>query len=364
MNIVFDNIIFSLQKAGGISVVWYELLKRVLNDQDINSKFLNEESSNIFYNKLDIPDERVTKYPFGFLPTPIQRYLNPNISEGGGIFHSSYYRIADNQNYINVTTVHDFTYEYYRSGLSKFIHSRQKARAIKKANCIICVSENTKYDLLKFYPETEDKMIRVIHNGVDESYHIITDEKKVDINKIIPFSRGEYALFVGDRKSNHKNFSLAVESCIKTGTPLVMVGGGNINSDEREMLANLGKSNYIQIDGISNQKLNLLYNYALCLIYPSSYEGFGIPVIEAQKAGCPVVASDKSSIGEVIGPVVTLDGLTVGSIAEMIKQYKVNSNFVNKQVELGLKNSKRFSWDKCYQETKKVYSELYQKHFE
>jgi len=365
MELVFDNIIFSLQRAGGISVYWYEILKRALDDNDIFSTFIDQEGENIFRDQLPIKKDKILdKFIYKF-PNFVTRYLNITNLSGDGIFHSSYYRIANSDDFVNVTTVHDFTYEYFRTGIPKYVHSEQKRRAILNSDHIICVSKNTKSDLLKFYPNINESNVQVIYNGVNDCYQILSNSEGKRLSKLIPFKKGSYALYVGDRKSEYKNFTLTVKACIKSNTPLALVGGGEVTNLEMDWLNRLGRNNYILLEGISNKKLNLLYNYALCLIYPSTYEGFGIPVIEAQKAGCPVVASNKSAIGEVIGPVDTLgDDVTVGGISEMIERYKTDIDYLNQQTRLGLENAKRFSWDKCYKETKKVYKKLYYSHFQ
>jgi len=364
MNLFFDNIIFSLQQSGGISVVWYEILNRLLKDPDINIHLIDTPNQNYLRKNLSIPKSNILKNSLSKYPLIFQRYLNPSIN-GKGIFHSSYYRTTNSKNIINITTVHDFTYEYYRKGLPQIVHSNQKYRAIKKSQKIICVSENTKRDLLKFYPKTDENKIRVVYNGVDDLYHVLKKKNKEQLGDLVPYSVGEYALYIGDRISKYKKFNIAVKACKETRTPLVMVGGGNISNLEHLFLkSELGENNYSHLSGIINEQLNFLYNHALCLLYPSVYEGFGIPVIEAQKAGCPVIAVNISSIPEVIGPVSTLlNKPSADNMGELINQIKKNSGFTISQIEVGLKNSNRFSWDKCYQETKQIYKELYEDFF-
>lgn len=363
MDIVFDNIIFSLQKAGGISVVWNELLKRALLDKDLNLHFIENRNDNIFRKDLSIPESKYLSGLENKLPLLLQRYYNPRKKDFVGIFHSSYYRIAKGSRIKNITTVHDFTYEYYRSGLSKKVHGYQKYNAIKNSDKIICVSNNTKFDLLKFFPEIDERKISVVYNGVDDAYQILPGNTISTLNALTSFQSKEYLLFVGDRSSSYKNFKVAAEACNKTGCPIVIVGGGSVTHDEKKYLESLNVA-FDHLSGIDNNKLNLLYNHALCLLYPSLYEGFGIPVIEAQKAGCPVIAVKTSSIPEVIGSVDTLlNEPSVDNISELIYQLKNNSDFLKTQIELGITNSRRFSWDKSYQETKKVYKELYEMYF-
>jgi len=362
INITFDNIIFSLQNAGGISVFWHEIIKRALNDPEIEPIFFELPNKNIFRQLVEIPQNNIIS-PSSTFPASVLRYFNPKFKNKSGIFHSSYYRTATSSKFLNITTIHDFTYEYYRKGLAKFVHSWQKKKAVKNSESIICVSENTKKDLLKFYPKTKKQKIHVVYNGVNEAYQIIKNKKYP--KDLIRFDRDEYAIYVGDRTSRYKNFHLAANACKKTGIPLVMVGGGPLSKTELSFLDNsLGINRYKHLSGIENEVLNVLYNNALCLLYPSLYEGFGIPVIEAQKAGCPVIAANRSSIPEVAGPISTLiNNPTVDNISEMIQQLKRNSKFATNQIQIGLKNADRFSWDKCYRETKQIYKKLYENYF-
>ena len=366
MEILFDNILFSLQKAGGISVVWEELLKRALSDKDLSCHFLDKPSDNIFRKKLHIPDEQIIKDTSESYPIHFQRYLNPKRFKAIEIFHSSYYRTIQSPNIINVTTVHDFTYEKFRKGIPKFLHSYQKAKAIRNSAVIICVSHNTKEDLLQYYPEIKEEDVQVIYNGVNKSYRFLSDDRCYEklIKCSFPFASGEYVLFVGDRKSDYKNFELSVISCKATGSPLVIVGGGNISKKEDKFLQDqIGINNFIHFNGISNEQLNLLYNHALCLLYPSLYEGFGIPILEAQKAGCPVITTKSSSIPEVAGSgALFLEQVNEKDIAEKIVYLRQNSSSVTNLQKKGFKNAEGFSWDKCYQETKALYKQVYEKY--
>lgn len=308
MNILFDNIIYTLQRYGGISVVWTELLRRARIDKDLQ------------VTELD--------YTKDLTPRFMERYRVPAFQpHEPTLFHSSYFRVLPDSSVKNITTVHDLTYHFYRHGLAKAVHLWEERRALLHSEAVICVSENTKRDLLRFYPWYKEDNIHVVYNGVGEEFFPIPSVEK----------KG-FLLYVGNQNVDYKRFDVAQAVARMTGLELVTASG------------------------VTREQLNVLYNEALCLLYPSDYEGFGIPVIEAQKAGCPVIAQNASSIPEVIGP----DGLMVQhdspkrmakEMAEIVQQLKSRST--QAIIEAGLANAKRFSWDKAYEQTKQVYENIY-----
>lgn len=349
--IYIDNIAFYLQKSGGITVVWKELLSRLISLYNnvfcLNYKY---PPSNIFY---DLIKGKVRVKYLKLFNLNIQRYFPVTLKgeKSTFIFHSTYYRYCTNPNAINITTVHDFTYEYFRSGIVKQIHCWQKYRAIRNSKYIICISQNTKQDLLKFVPECSEDKIRVIYNGVSNDYFPTSFWD----DKIIPFNKNEYLLFVGARDS-YKNFNFLVDALKNSNYKLVIVGG-TLTSREINMLDLNLKANYFYAGRLSNEKLNILYNGAFAFVYPSAYEGFGIPVIEAQKAGCPVIAYNSSSIPEIIGDkTLLMNDLTKKDlfdkllmISDPIKRKKI--------IEKGLINAQRFSWEQTFNEVIRVYNE-------
>lgn len=350
--IVIDNIAFYIQKSGGVSVVWKELIQRLLERRK-NVTFLNYKypPQNMFYDELGLSEHII------YLRTicvKIQRYFPLYLFsiKKPFIFHSTYYRYSMNPYAVNITTVHDFTYEYFSKGLKKMVHTWQKYLAIRHSNYIICISENTKQDLLKFMPNIDPRKIRVIYNGVSNDYFPI----KKGVSHELPFESNSYLIFVGGR-SGYKNFEYSVKSLASTNYNLLIVGP-SLSSQEIVFLdVNLGKDRYYCTGRISNQQLNIYYNYAFSLIYPSSYEGFGIPVIEAQKSGCPVIAYNGSSVSEIIGNTpLLLQSLTLAEMERCLEILKSQEERY-RIIAFGIENAKRFSWDETYRQTMLLYKE-------
>lgn len=349
--IVFDNIVFSLQRAGGISVVWQELLSRFIKSGCNNLSFIEHPSDkgNVFRQKLDLSQGKILTPSLRWFT--LERYCNPIIkSQDPFIFHSSYFRTCPNKNAINVTTVHDFTYDYFYKGKRRgaFLHLWQRNRAIRIADAVVCISENTKRDLLKFLPDVDSKKVHVIYNGVSEDYHVIDNEDA---------SLKDYLLFVGERVA-YKNGRWFAEAIKGTGYKVLFCGKPMTDEEKLFYDSTLGVKRYKVMSGLSNEELNKVYNSVKCLVYPSSYEGFGIPVLEAQRAGCPVIALNASSIPEVIGVTpLLMQELTkeelLGKLA-LLEDFEVRQHLV----DAGLANAEKFSWDAAYEQYRALYEQL------
>lgn len=351
MKVAFDNIVFSLQKSGGISVVWQELVSRALKSHPDEVEFWEYESAagNIFRSLIDIPAGKIhTLSPLLFI---LDRYRNLRIrNKAPFVFHSSYFRTCLSRNALNVTTVHDFTYDRYFRGRKKlaFVHILQRNRAIRKSDAVVCISWNTRKDLFKFVPDVDPKKVFVINNGVSEDYHVIGDS--------IPEYK-DWILFVGGRE-NYKNGRKLASLLSGTGYNVLFCGSPMSDDERSHYDGTLGPDHYKVISNLSNQELNRIYNSCRCLVYPSSYEGFGIPVLEAQRAGCPVIACNNSSIPEVIGDCsMLMDDLTKESLLEKLSVLD-DPQLREKIIAAGLKNSERFNWERTYSEYEALYESL------
>lgn len=330
MKVFLDCIIYGIRKTGGIVVYTDELinsLKQHNVDYVASSKDVN------FFDK----------YVGRYLPSRVPR-------QSFDVFHSSYYRVPGRQ-VPTVVTVHDFIYEKLFSGVKRKVHSWQKFKSIYSADAIICVSHATKADLLEYtHGRIDEKNIHVIHNGVSESFTYLNSYD----------SNNSYALFVGKR-DGYKNFKLAVDAVRRIdGLKLVSVGGGEFGREEVNYLGeeNIG-TKFINYSVVSEARLNQLYNGAVCLLYMSSYEGFGIPVIEAMRSGCPVINIPCKAIAEVAhGASITVaDFSDVKNIADAVIQCSGSGR--EEIIKKGFDMSSRYSWSRTHSETIDVYRTLY-----
>lgn len=353
---IFDNIIFTLQKSGGISVYWHELINRLLENSNVQISFIEDINGgknifrgNLLIEKIKIFDKKIYNQKF------LSRYrkISLNVRNEKIIFHSSYYRTLSKkvkeENLVKeVVTVHDFTYEHFVKGPKKWIHTLQKKNAIKAADIVICISENTKKDLLHFYPEFANKEIRIVYNGVSGDYFKISKSNLITNNK--------YFLFVGSR-ADYKNFDFTIKAVAQTKDFMLKIVGGKLNNKEVALLEKLLPNRWELIENANNSTLNVLYNEAFALVYPSSYEGFGIPLVESMKAGCPFITLNTSSIPEVAGNAgVLLDKLDMTLFNEAVNSIKDNRK---EMIELGFAQANKFSWEKCCNETLEIYNDMY-----
>src|SRR3989339_541160 len=329
MNLYLDNIIFYLQNFGGISAYWDQIAVNFISRSDVNIKFIEPlhlgakfKERSLIQRGLIIDDRK--------LPLSLVRYFPINKINvlDNSIFHSSYFRYSTNKKVKNVITVYDFTYEYYMRGLAKRVHHWQKSLAIRKAAGIICISENTKKDLLHFYPDLDEKNKKVVS-------------------------------FVGKR-TEYKNFKMATEVIKKLPADyhLLIVGGGDITNKEKATLASFERR-YTHMPDVNSEELNIVYNLSFCYLYPSEYEGFGIPILEAMQAGCPVICQNVSSIPEVYGEV----GNIVNGFND-VEEFCANiiklesTDFRMGIIKRGTDNASRFNWNKTGKETFDFYNFL------
>ena len=343
VHVHIDGIIFSLQNQGGISVLFRELLTR-LERSGIGICLSLEQPLRQVVAQATGGDLQVVK-----LRARLGERYRPCRAPGApmNVFHSSYYRQSANRQVASVVTVHDFAYERCVGGMRSTIHTLQKNAAIRQARAIICVSESTRTDLLELVGVRSDQQVFVVHNGVSEFFAPAPDSPMLE-------SQRPYMLFVGQR-ARYKNFKLAASALDSLpGMELHCVGGGPLRPSELDSVAPGSRCRIRHWGAASQAQLHALYTGAVCLVYPSSYEGFGIPVLEAMRSGCPVVALASPGVLEVGGDALALAQPNGESVADAVRGLMEPARRERVRAT-GLARAAMFSWQRNFEQTTQIY---------
>lgn len=349
--IVFDNIVYSLQKSGGISAFWSNLTKRVEVSGLFDCRYVEYPgaSDNIFRRELEIPLERIVRgrhLPFG-VERILEPLLPPDILKRPFLFHSSYYRTFTHRNALNVATFHDLTHEHGGDGnfLTRPLMRRQHENAIANSRHIVCVSHCTREDVKATFPKYVDTPMSVAYNAP------VNYEDKGTEN--IPV--GDYLLFVGAR-DDYKNFRFAVALAARCAMKL-RVAGAPFSSTERRMIAALGADVDLHVFP-DNAEMCRLYSGARALVFMSEFEGFGIPIAEAQSLGCPVIGLRRSAVPEIAGDgAILFDHIDMEKASEAVKRL-ADPEFRSRLKASGKENVRRFDWDRTAAQYIAVYRSL------
>ena len=368
MQIIIDSCIYQYQTYGGISRIFDNLIPR-LCDMDANlivQMFLNYLPMKPLPSHPQIKIVDIwNKYRFNpfwrLSKRKISRYYNTILQKEISnsqetIWFSTYYTIPpfDWKGY-QVVFIHDFIYEMFPDILpeSKKIIN-QKKNSILNANEIICNSTTTANDLINYYNIPQTK-VYVAHLGFDDVFKVKTTQL---INYKIDFP---YFLYVGKR-GYYKEFSTVINSFSSwSGNDKVklVVVGSPWTFEEKEILETKKiVDKVILFTNIDDSRLCDIYNQAKALIYPSLYEGFGIPLLEAMASGCPIIGSKIPSTIEIANDIPYY--FKPGDEHELTLQMDkvVNDFSVNERIIKGLKWVDQFSWDKMAKQVYEIFSHL------
>ena len=365
MKIVYDHQIFTIQKYGGISRYFFELMNEyeLIDGITTNTSLLISNnhyiSSKSFTSHFDI----FSNYHFKGkekLFNCINRFnttlcLN---KKNFDIFHPTYYDpyfldLINNKPF--VLTVYDMIHERFSEMFSVFDQtSSNKRRLIERASKIIAISQSTKNDIMTYFG-TEESKIEVIYLG-----NSMFPVKNCIQNIMLP---EKYILFVGSR-GGYKNFSKFIRSIstlLNNDSSLFVIcaGGGSFDSIELETFATLNIENQLIQYNLNDNVLSSLYTNAQLFIFPSLYEGFGIPILESFACECPLICSDTSSFPEVAGDAsYYIDPYSEESIIGAVDTVLNSSELKNDLIQKGLNRVKFFSWEETALKTKKIYESI------
>jgi glycosyltransferase involved in cell wall biosynthesis len=271
-----------------------------------------------------------------------------------------------------VVTVHDvipLVMPEYRQRAESRLYHGLVSFTVSRANAIITVSDYSKRDIIRTLHIPEDR-IHVIGNAVDESYRPITDTRVIDAVRERYGIGPKYLLYFGgfDMRKNVDRILQAYASlpdAIKDEYQLVIAGrlhllGHPLYPDPRPRIRQLGLDDHVVVTGqIREQDKAPLYSAAALYLFPSLYEGFGIPVLEAMACGAAVITSDLSALPEVAGDAAHfVDPYEYEAIREAIIELLENDPLRNELRERALARAKVFSWTRVAQQTLEVYRKL------
>jgi len=363
ISVLFDHQTFSMQAYGGISRYFANIHDADKQLREVKTDISLLRSKNHYIRDFPAPLNNF----LGALLLPSDRkcfkwnkvYSEYRIKKNNyDVLHPTYYDpyFLKHTKKPYVITVHDMIHELYPEFFDpgdKFVN--YKRLCVEQAAHIIAISDSTKEDLQHILGIKEER-ISVIHHGYVPS----TGSQHLNPTSA---TGADYLLFVGDRRG-YKNFPRFLTAIVPVlrknpALKLICVGGGPFQSAETELLHRLNVQNRVIQNNVSDEELGGLYANALAFIYPSLYEGFGFPILEAFNNNCPVIASDNKCFRE-IGQdgVAYFNPLDPHQIAAVVEECITNTDLRNKLTDRGRKLLPGFSLDTCIDKTLAVYRKI------
>lgn len=360
MKVFFDHYIYSYQRYGGVSKYISELLRNIPQENWI--------CSTLFSNNQYLKDYNLFKH-LTFLPKLSFKGQERIISELNyiyskykikttdfDVFHTTAHAIKfdkDLKGKPMVATSHDLLYQLYHKGdpRRETVIEIEKGIA-KKVDKVITISQNTKNDLIKYWNIDENK-ISVIYHGVEKNKIELPEQR------IFEFP---YILYVGAR-SDYKNFSRFAKAfnivSEKEKDIRLVCTGLPFSKKERDELHRLGLNEKTIHISATELEMAQLYNDAEMFVYPSLYEGFGMPILEAMVYDCPVVISNASCFPEIAeDAALYFDPLEVEDMAQKMLTLGVDTRLKKELIDKSRKRLTNFSWEKSAKQHMDVYQSL------
>ncbi|MFV1977801.1 MAG: glycosyltransferase family 4 protein [Myxococcota bacterium] len=358
INIVVDGAIFHRQSHGGISRIYQEVLPRIVDlESSIHVDLLmyghprqglpNHPRIEIHRLPIEtwIRPRRVLTPIFNLVKTAHQHAMIDRRARR--IWHSTYYTRPLSFNGPKVLLVPDMLHEIFPE-LFTTREEREfraiKRRCILEADAVLCISQTTREDVLRFNPELDPERVSIVPLAHSKSFRPLPERPAKEVA-----SRQKPFILTFGSINAYKGFDTAVRAYRKWGRrhdiELAVVGGG-FTEDEIRKLRSPEENGTVQLlKPVDDEELRALYTSAEAFLFPSLYEGFGIPLLESMACGCPVVASRIPATIEVAGEVPTY--FEPGDHSSLIDALEVviGSGRHNPAIEQGMAHARRFSWD-------------------
>jgi glycosyltransferase involved in cell wall biosynthesis len=372
MRILIDDEAFIVQRFGGVSRIFSELIRYFKKSADVQLDFYNFYTENEYLLQLKLTKHLSYFRNYHFpLKAKMVRAISRFFSHPGtkriirkeqvDLFHPSYY--ADyyipalnlHKKVRLVFTVHDLIHELMPEAKGNKRLALMKRKNIIRADHIITVSQSTKKDLLTLYPSVDASRVTVIPLAQSLPEQAL----------IVPGLPEKYILFVGERRG-YKNFGLFLKAYARfceryPGVHLVCTGSLSFSDAEKKQMEALSIPTQIIHRRCNDGELRYIYEQALLFVFPSLYEGFGIPVLEAFTCKTPVLLSNTSSLPEVAGEAALyFDPADENDLLEKLIQLATDENLRIRLIQQGTIRVKEFTWDKHIQSTLSVYRNLIQ----
>jgi glycosyltransferase involved in cell wall biosynthesis len=349
VRVLYDYQAF-MQRRGGVSRYFAELIQALGKIEGFEASVPEFFSDNEYLPGKIFLTNRPFKGKVRIMTALNHRSAARACRGGFDVFHPTYYRpyFLKSLQRPFVVTVHDMIHEMYPGHVRDDGTARNKRLLCQRASRIIAVSANTKMDLCRLLDVPPEK-VAVIHHATSIRYE--GSPRLVD---------KPYLLHVGGR-SGYKNFLALLEAAaallLRYGMELVCAGGDDFSRAEMEMMKIKGiVARVRRFAAPSSSQLTSLYHFAAVFCYPSLYEGFGLPLLEAFSCGCPVAASRISSIPEVAGEAADFfDPRSVESITASIENILDSQTRSRALVKAGVARLDQFSWEKAAGETMEAY---------
>lgn len=382
MKVLYDHQIFEHQRIGGVSRYFSEIIKHLPTsiEAEISIRYSFNEylrNTNISFEWKDyllsydnfLPQinfkgkKRLQLYAEKYLPSKYPNFINLNKEESirklikgdFDIFHPTFFDdyfldYIGNKPY--VLTVHDMIIELYPEFINSPGFVKRKKKLIDNAAHIIAVSENTKQDIINVF-DTDPNKISI-------TYHASSLDSLDKISETLP---NKYLLYVGDRRLGYKNFSFFISSIQNLLTDIddlyLVCTGEYFTNEELAFFEALGIKDKVKIIFVDDNKMFDLYHRAEMFIYPSYYEGFGIPILEAFQAECPVVLTNCSCFPEVAKDGgVYFNHKSPSDLRKSILELLNNKKYRCDVKEKGTNRLKKFSWEQSAQKTAEIYAKV------